>query len=454
MTVQSINPATGEVIETFTPHTDGEVDAALARADTAFRAWRKTPFAERAALLRRTAERLEAREDELARAMTREMGKRLAEAKAEVRKCAWVCRHYADQGEAYLADEPAETEARRAFVRHLPLGPVLAVMPWNFPLWQVFRFAAPTLMAGNVGLLKHASNVWRCALLIEGLFRDAGAPEGVFQALRIGGSDVARVIEDRRVRAVTLTGSEPAGSAVAVQAGRLIKPSVLELGGSDAFIVMPSADFEPAVSTAIEARVMNNGQSCIAAKRFIIHDDIYDRFRDAFVARFDELTVGDPMAAGSDLGPLAMAGIRDDLSEQVKASCAAGARRLSGGHPLPAAGFYLEPCVLEAVPDGSPAAQEELFGPVAALWRVASLNEAIRRANATRFGLGSAIFTSEPAEIAAAVDGLEAGSTFVNAKVASDPRLPFGGIGASGYGRELAADGIRAFVNRKTVSVA
>lgn len=451
--VASVNPATGETIETFTPLANAAIDSALAQAEAQFASWRLTPFAQRADLMRKAADVLEARRDVYARDMVLEMGKPLTQAEAEIDKCALVCRHYADHAEGYLHDEVIRTEAKSAYVRHLPMGPVLAVMPWNFPFWQVFRFAAPTLMAGNVGLLKHASNVWRCALHIEDVFREAGFPEGCFQTLLIGSGAVKGVIGDRRVRAVTLTGSGPAGRSVAAAAGDALKPSLLELGGADAFIVMPSADLQKAVETAVNARVRNNGQSCIAAKRFLVHADVYDEFRTRFVAAFAALKVGDPMDRASDVGPLATSKIRDELAQQVDASVAAGARRLTPLHALPDKGWWFAPQILEAPPAGSPAAEEETFGPVASLWRVTSLEDAITAANDSPYGLGSAIFTQDPADIDQAVRDLDAGSTFVNALVASDPRLPFGGVKESGFGRELAADGIRAFMNRKTVSI-
>ena len=451
--VASINPASGETIETFTPNGKAAIDAALARAEARFASWRLTSFSVRAALMHKAADVLDARRDIYARDMVREMGKPLAQAEAEISKCALVCRHYADHAEGYLRDETIKTEAKSAYVRHLPMGPVLAVMPWNFPFWQVMRFAAPTLMAGNVGLLKHASNVWRSALHIEDVFHEAGFPEGCFQTLLIGSGAVRGVIEDRRVRAVTLTGSGPAGRSVAAAAGDALKPSLLELGGADAFIVMPSADLPKAVETAVQARVRNNGQSCIAAKRFLVHADVYEDFTSRFVAAFEALKIGDPMDRSTDIGPLATSKIRDELTAQVEASVQAGARRLTKLPNLPDKGWWFAPQILEEPPAGSPAAEEETFGPAASLWRVPDLGAAITAANDSPYGLGSAVFTKDPADIDQAVRDLDAGSTFVNALVASDPRLPFGGVKESGYGRELAADGIRAFVNRKTVSI-
>lgn len=451
--ITSVDPSSGETIETFTPHTDRDVDAALARAQARFASWRMTSFAERARLMQAAADVLDGRRDTYARDMVREMGKPLTQARAEVEKCALACRHYADHAEGYLRDEIISSDAKKSYVRHLPMGPVLAVMPWNFPFWQVFRFAAPTLMAGNVGLLKHASNVWRCALNIEDVFREAGFPEGCFQTLLIGSGKVERVIADRRVKAVTLTGSGPAGKSVAAAAGEALKPSLLELGGADAFIVMPSADVAKAAEVAVKARTQNNGQSCIAAKRFFVHSDVYGEFSKAFVDGFEALKIGDPMDAATQIGPIATATIRDDLEAQVNASLKAGARRLTRMPELPQQGSWLAPQVLADIPDDAPAAQEELFGPVAGLWQVPDLAVAIRAANDSVYGLGSVIFTQDEAEIETAVRDLEAGATFVNAMVASDPRLPFGGVKESGYGRELAADGIRAFMNRKTISI-
>ena len=452
--VQSINPANGEVIESFTPLNAARIDAALDKAANRFRNWRTVPLAERAELLNRAAEVLEAKASEYARDITLEMGKPISQAEAEVKKCAAACRHYAEHGAAYLQDETISTEAHRAFVRHLPMGPVLAVMPWNFPFWQVFRFAAPALMAGNVGLLKHASNVWRSALNIEDVFHRAGFPEGCFQTLLIGSSEVEGVIRDNRVKAVTLTGSGPAGRSVAAIAGDSIKPSLLELGGSDAFIVMPSADLGKAVKTAVTARIQNSGQSCIAGKRFFVHADIYDDFAKRFTTAFDALKVGDPMKADTDVGPLATLAIRDELADQVERSLKGGAERLTKERTVPGNGAWIAPQILADAHSGTPSTDEEMFGPVANLWKVSNLDDAITRANRSVFGLGSVLFSKEESEIDQAVQELEAGATFVNSMVASDPRLPFGGIKQSGYGRELAADGLRAFMNRKTVSVA
>jgi succinate-semialdehyde dehydrogenase/glutarate-semialdehyde dehydrogenase len=452
--VQSINPATGEVIDSFTPLTHTAIETALENASERFRTWRNVSLDERAELLNRAADVLETKAAEYARDITLEMGKPLSQAEAEVKKCATACRHYAEHGATYLQDETFHTEARRAFVRHLPMGPVLAVMPWNFPFWQVFRFAAPALMAGNVGLLKHASNVWRSALNIEDVFRRAGFPDGCFQTLLIGSSEVEGVIRDDRVKAVTLTGSGPAGRSVAAIAGDCIKPSLLELGGSDAFIVMPSADLDKAVKSAVTARIQNSGQSCIAGKRFFVHADIFEDFSKRFIKAFNALKVDDPMKADTDIGPLATLAIRDELADQIERSLKGGAESLTKDRTVPKKGAWIAPQILAEAHSGTPSTDEEMFGPVANLWKVSSLDDAISRANRSQYGLGSVLFSKDDAEIDQAIRQLEAGATFVNSMVASDPRLPFGGIKQSGYGRELAADGLRAFVNRKTVSVA
>jgi succinate-semialdehyde dehydrogenase/glutarate-semialdehyde dehydrogenase len=452
-TMSSVNPATGEVLARHEELSDAALEARLARAAEAFRAWRRRPYADRAALLVRAAEVLEQKKEHWARTMTLEMGKTFRSAVAEAEKCAWACRFYAEHGERFLADEEVKAAGTRSYVRCLPIGPVLAVMPWNFPFWQVFRFAAPALMAGNVGLLKHASNVPGSALAIEEVFRLAGFPEGCFQTLLVGSSRVARIVEDDRVAAATLTGSEWAGAAVASAAGRAIKKTVLELGGSDPFVVMPSASFDAAVSTAVTARCINNGQSCIAAKRFIVHDAIYDRFEREMVRRMAALQVGDPMDPATDVGPLATPAEVQKISEQVDAAVKAGARLLTGGKAPGGKGCYYPPTVLAGIPRESPSYREELFGPVAVLHRVKDLEEAIEVANDIPFGLGSSVWTNDEAERRRFVDDLEAGATFVNAMVASDPRLPFGGVKRSGYGRELAREGIREFVNVKTVVV-
>jgi succinate-semialdehyde dehydrogenase/glutarate-semialdehyde dehydrogenase len=449
----AVNPATGEVLATYEELSDAALEAKLDLAARTFRTFRRAPFAERAAILRRAADVLEQRKEHWGRLMTAEMGKTFRSAVAEAEKCAWACRFYAENGERFLADEEVKAAATRSYVRYLPIGPVLAVMPWNFPFWQVFRFAAPAIAAGNVGLLKHASNVPGSALAIEEVFREAGAPEGAFQTLLVGSRRVAGIIEDPRVAAVTLTGSEWAGSAVGATAGKVVKKSVLELGGSDPFVVMPSANLDAAVRTAVTARTINNGQSCIAAKRFVVHEEVYDRFERELAARFAALKVGDPMDPATDVGPLANASERDKLAEQVEAAVKAGARVLVGGKALPGKGCYYAPTVLAGIPKGSAAAREEIFGPVASLFRVKDLDEAIAVANDSPFGLGSSVWTNDAAERRRFVDDLEAGATFVNAMVASDPRLPFGGVKKSGYGRELAAIGMREFLNVKTVVV-
>jgi succinate-semialdehyde dehydrogenase/glutarate-semialdehyde dehydrogenase len=456
MAIASINPATGETLQTFESLSQQQLDEKIQLAQETFRNYRRTSFADRAQLMLRAAEILEAEKKDFARVMTLEMGKPINSAVQEAEKCAWVCRYYAENAERHLADELVETNATRSYVRFQPLGVVLAVMPWNFPFWQVFRFAAPGLMAGNVGLLKHSSNVPQCALAIEDIFRRAGFPDGAFQTLLIGSDLVQSVLEDSRVAAATLTGSEPAGRSVASIAGKQIKKTVLELGGSDPFIVMPSADLEAAVTTAVKARTINNGQSCIAAKRFIVHTQIYEEFEKRFVEVMKQLRVGDPLIESNDVGPLATEQILRDIEEQVQVSVAAGAKILTGGQKFRAEGdlargnFY-EPTVLVDIPKGSPAYQDETFGPVASLFRVANIDEAIELANATPFGLGSAVWTDDEVERDRFVEGLEAGSVFVNGMVASDPRLPFGGIKHSGYGRELGLFGIREFVNVKTI---
>jgi succinate-semialdehyde dehydrogenase/glutarate-semialdehyde dehydrogenase len=453
MKLQSIDPASGELIESFDEISDSELDAALARAQQAFHAYRNTSFADRANWLRNAAQILEGEKDKWARLMTREMGKTYKAAVAEAEKCAWACRYFAENGERFLADEAVETDADRSYVRYLPLGPVLAVMPWNFPFWQVIRFAAPALMAGNVGLLKHASNVSRCALALQEVFGRAGFPAGAFQTLLLGSARVARVIADERVKAVTLTGSDVAGSKVAAEAGKHIKKAVMELGGSDPFIVLPSAQLDVAVRTAITARNINNGQSCIAAKRFIVHERVYGEFERRMAEGLARLKVGDPMREDTDVGPLATKQILETVERQVEESVRSGARLLIGGRRLERPGNFYPVSALARIPEHAPAYREEVFGPVALLFEVRDLSEAIELANASPYGLGSSVWTNDEAERRRSVDELEAGCTFINAMVASDPRLPFGGMKRSGYGRELARHGIREFVNVKSVSV-
>jgi succinate-semialdehyde dehydrogenase / glutarate-semialdehyde dehydrogenase len=451
MPIATINPTTGELLKSFEPLTAAELENKIQLATEAFQKHRRTSFAERAKMMQNVADTLEKERDECARLMTLEMGKTFRSAQAEAQKCAIGCRYYAENAERFLADEEVETGARRTFVRYLPLGPILAVMPWNFPFWQVFRFVAPGLMAGNVGLLKHASNVPQCALKIEEIIRRAGFAEGVFQTLLIGAAAVDAVLNDPRVRAATLTGSEQAGVQVVVAAAKRIKKVVLELGGSDPFIVMKSADLESAIATAVEARVQNNGQSCIAAKRFIVEESIADEFERKFVSRMQSLRVGDPFDEGTQLGPLANADAVTSLHADVRKTVAAGARILTGGEPLSGPGHFYAPTVLTDIPKESPAYQEEFFGPVASIFRVKSVDQAIQLANDSRFGLGASAWTNDPEESERFINELDAGMVFLNKMVASDPRVPFGGVKHSGHGRELSTHGIREFVNIKTV---
>jgi succinate-semialdehyde dehydrogenase / glutarate-semialdehyde dehydrogenase len=451
MAIASINPATGEVLRTFEPLTGAEIEQKLQLAANAFKSHQRTSFADRASRMLRIASILEEEKDECAHLMTLEMGKPLKAAIAEAQKCALGCRYYADNAEKFLADEIIETAAKKSFIRYRPLGPILAVMPWNFPFWQVFRFVAPALMAGNVGLLKHASNVPQCALKIEEIVRRSGFAEGVFQTLLIGSGPVDGILNDSRVVAATLTGSEQAGIQVGVSAAKRIKKVVLELGGSDPFIVMPSADLDAAVATAVDARVQNNGQSCIAAKRFIVAEKIAGEFEKKFVQRMKGLRVGDPFDDDTQLGPLANADAVTSLDDDVKKTVSAGARVLTGGHPLDRPGCFYAPTVLTNIPKDSPAYKEEFFGPVASIFRVRNQDEAIQLANDSRFGLGASAWTNDPAEAERFINELEAGMVFLNKMVASDPRLPFGGVKYSGHGRELAEFGIREFMNIKTV---
>lgn len=453
MAIATINPATGELVKTFEPLTAQQIEEKLQLAASAFKAHRKTSFSDRAAKMLRAAQILEEEKDECARLMTLEMGKPLKAAVGEALKCASGCRYYAEHAEQFLADEIVETGARRSFIRYLPLGPILAVMPWNFPFWQVLRFAAPALMAGNVGLLKHASNVPQCALKIEEILLRAGFAAGVFQTLLIGSAPVDGILNDPRVVAATLTGSEQAGIQVGISAAKRIKKVVLELGGSDPFIVMPSADLDAAVATAVEARIQNNGQSCIAAKRFIVSEKIADEFERKFVSRMSALRIGDPFDPNTQLGPLANADAVTTLDADVKKSIAAGARLLIGGHPLDRPGSFYAPTVLTNIPKDSPAYKEEFFGPVASIFRVQNIDQAISIANDVRFGLGASAWTNDPAETERFINELEAGMVFLNKMVASDPRVPFGGVKSSGHGRELSVQGIREFVNIKTVWV-
>jgi succinate-semialdehyde dehydrogenase/glutarate-semialdehyde dehydrogenase len=453
MPIATINPATGETIREFPELSDAEIETKLATAASTFRTYRRTSFAERAGWLRRAATLLEENKQRYAEMMTLEMGKPIQQAVAEAEKCAWVCRFYADEAEQILADRPVETDASQSFVRYLPLGPVLAVMPWNFPFWQVLRFAAPALMAGNVGLLKHASNVPQCALAIEELLLEAGFPEGAFQTLLIGSQQVPRVLGDERIQAATLTGSGPAGSAVAEQAGKLIKKTVLELGGSDPFIVMSSADLDDAARTGATARLLNSGQSCIAAKRFIVHDAVAEEFAQRLIARFEELVVGEPSDAQTEVGPLATRGGLDDIERQVQQALDRGATALVGGQRLDRPGYFYAPTILTDLTPAMSVYREEVFGPVLLLFRVQSLDAAIELANDTEFGLGASAWTTDATERERFINELEAGNVFINGLVKSDPRLPFGGVKQSGYGRELSIEGIREFVNIKTVWV-
>jgi succinate-semialdehyde dehydrogenase/glutarate-semialdehyde dehydrogenase len=451
MAIASINPTTGELLRTFEALSDAQVDQKVQLAAEAFARHRKTSFAERARMMNKAAEILDAEKETLARLMTLEMGKTFRSAVDEAAKCAWACRYYAENAERFLAEEVIETTASRSSVRYQPLGLILVIMPWNYPFWQVFRFIAPGLMAGNVGLLKHASNVPQCALKVEEILRQAGFPEGVFQTLLIGSQQVDRILDDPRVAAATLTGSDGAGVQVGISAAKRIKKVVLELGGNDPFIVMPSANLEEAAATAVKARTANNGQSCIAAKRFIVAEQIADKFERAFVSRMESLKVGDPMDEKTELGPLATADAVTSLHADVEKSIAAGARVLTGGKPGQGPGFYYLPTVLTDVPQNSPAGCEELFGPVASLFRVANVSEAIRLANDSRFGLGASAWTNDEKERERFINELEAGMVFINQMVASDPRVPFGGVKRSGHGRELGIYGIREFANIKTV---
>jgi succinate-semialdehyde dehydrogenase / glutarate-semialdehyde dehydrogenase len=453
MSIATINPATGKTIRTFEPYSAARIDETLDRAAAAFATHRRTSFADRSRWMLKAVDLLEAECRELGRLMTLEMGKPIKAAVAEAEKCATACRYYAENAEHFLADQPVEMEGGESWVAFQPLGVVLAIMPWNFPFWQVFRFAAPALMAGNVGILKHASNVPQCALAIEDVLRRAGFTPDAFQTLLVGSDAVEAIIGDSRVAAVTLTGSEGAGRSVASAAGRNLKKSVVELGGSDPFIVMPSADLGAAVSTAVTARMINNGQSCIAAKRFIVHEQVYDDFLKQFVARVAAVRIGDPMDESTELGPLATAAIRNELDAQVRKSVTAGAKLLTGGKTLDREGFYYAPTVLTDIPADAPAAHDELFGPVASVFKATDLAEAVAIANGTSFGLGASAWTRDEAERDRFVADIESGLLFINGMVASDARLPFGGVKNSGFGRELGEFGIREFVNIKSVRV-
>jgi len=445
MAIATINPATGETLKTFEPLTPAEITAKLENSQQAYLQYHQTTFQERSQWLINAAEILEREKATFGKLMTLEMGKPLAAAIGEAEKCAFVCRYYAEHAAEFLADVKVETDASLSFIRYQPIGAILAVMPWNFPFWQVFRFAAPTLMAGNVGLLKHASNVPQCALAIAEIFQWAGFPDGVFQTLLISASQVADLLADDRIKAATLTGSEPAG--------KNLKKTVLELGGSDPFIVLESADIKVAVATATAARMLNNGQSCIAAKRFIIIEAVADEFTAQLVEKFAALKVGDPMQSDTDIGPLATPDILEDLDQQVQASLKNGAKILIGGQRLHRPGNFYPPTIITDIPRDSPTAIEEFFGPVALLFRVPDLDAAIALANATPFGLGASAWTTNLLERDRLIAEIEAGAVFINSMVKSDPRLPFGGIKRSGYGRELSIQGIHEFVNVKTVWV-
>jgi len=453
MAIATINPATGETLKTFDALTDAEIETKLQRAASAFVKYRNVPFSERARMMLNAAEILEKEKDTLAHLMTTEMGKPIRAAVDEALKCATGCRYYAEHAERFLADEAVTTSATSSYVRYLPIGPILAVMPWNFPFWQVFRFVAPALMAGNVGLLKHASNVPQCALYTEEILHRAGFAQGVFQTLLIPAAKVDGLLDDRRIVAATLTGSEEAGIQVGISAAKRIKKVVLELGGSDPFVVMPSANLDKAVETAVKARIVNNGQSCIAAKRFIVANSIAEAFEQKFVERMKSLRVGDPFDPTTDVGPLATEGGIKDVEQLVAKSVEMGARVLTGGKRMSGPGNFYPPTVLSNIPYDSPAYGEELFGPVACIFRVKDTDEAIRVANDTRFGLGASAWTNDAIERERLINELDAGMVFINGMVASDPRIPFGGVKASGHGRELGPYGIREFVNIKTVSI-
>ena len=454
MSVSSINPATGEILETFAETAPAALERILDQAVAAYGAWRRFSYAQRGQAMRQAARILRERRAEYARTMALEMGKPLQQGEAEAEKCAWACEYYAEQAAAMLGDQPRVTDGSRSYVRFDPIGPVLAIMPWNFPFWQVFRFAAPALMAGNAGLLKHAPNVTRCALAIEEVFRQAGFPEGLFRTVILQNEAVAGVIADPRVRAATLTGSDRAGSQVAAQAGTHLKKMVLELGGSDPFLVLEDADVDQAARTAAEARLLNSGQSCIAAKRFIVVESVADRFLETFVSEMAARRLGDPLAPDTQLGPQARLDLRANLHRQVTESVQRGARLLLGGELPDGPGCYYPATVLAAVHEGMPAFDEEVFGPAAAVIRVPDETQALRVANASRYGLGASVWSTDPARGERLARELEVGSVFVNGLVRSDPRLPFGGVKRSGYGRELSEYGLKEFVNIKTVWVA
>ncbi|HZU70870.1 MAG TPA: NAD-dependent succinate-semialdehyde dehydrogenase [Ktedonobacteraceae bacterium] len=451
MSIQSINPATGEVIETFEPYTEAQINEALDQTRNAFRQWRETSFAERGALFRRIASHLRDHKAELARTATLEMGKPIVESEAEVEKCAWNCEYYAENAEKFLADQHISTNATDSYVSFQPLGVVLALMPWNFPYWQVFRFAAPALMAGNTSVLKHASNVSRCALEIEKMFVESGFPQGVFKTVLVPGAETDKLITDPRIAAVTLTGSDAAGVVVASTSGRVLKKNVLELGGSDAFIVLEDADLDAAAQMAVRARYQNTGQSCIAAKRFIVVDSVADAFEQKFVEAASKLRVGDPLERETQIGPMARGDLRESLEKQVCDSVEMGAKVILGGKPLKGKGYFYAPTILTNVTPQMPMFREETFGPAAAVIRARDTQHAIELANDSQFGLGGNLWTSNIERGRELARHLESGAVFINGMTASDPRLPFGGVKRSGYGRELSSFGIHEFVNIQTV---
>lgn len=451
MTIASINPATGETLQTFTPLTSAEIESKLSLSVSTFASYRKSSLESRSEKLLKAAEILEESAEEWAKLMTIEMGKPIKSAVGEVKKCALVCRYYADNAQQFLANKVVETDASLSYVSYQPLGAILAVMPWNFPFWQVFRFAAPALMAGNVGLLKHASNVPQCALAIETIFKGAGFPVGAFQTLLIESNQVELVLRDSRVKAATLTGSELAGQSVASIAGQELKKTVLELGGSDPFIVCEDANLEEAATVAMTARMLNNGQSCIAAKRFIVQESVADRFEELLLSKFQTLKIGDPLDESTDVGPLATPAILKDIDTQVEKSIKMGAKALIGGKAMGGKGNFYPPTILKNIPVDSPAMTEEFFGPVALMFRFSNITEAIGLANHTVFGLGASVWTENEQDIETCIRDIEAGAVFINGLVKSDPRIPFGGIKRSGYGRELGIEGMHEFVNVKTV---
>ena len=451
MPIQSINPATEEVLNTFQPYNDAQIDSALSEARAAFLKWRDTSFAERSELFHKMANYLRDRKEHLGRLATLEMGKPISEAIAEIEKCAWNCDFYADNAEKFLADEPVASSATTSYVEFQPLGVVLALMPWNYPFWQVIRFAAPALMAGNTAVLKHASNVSMCALEIEHIFKACGFPQGIFRTVLVPGAETGRLIADKRIAAVTLTGSDVAGVSVAAASGQVLKKNVLELGGSDAFIVLEDADLDAAAQMAVRARFQNTGQSCIAAKRFIVVESVAAAFEDKFVAAASQLKMGDPMSADTQIGPVARGDLRDALDKQVTASVKMGARVLLGGKPATGKGYFYEPTIISNVTPNMPVFREETFGPAAAVITARDADHAVELANDSDFGLGGNLWTRDIERGRALARHLESGGVFINGMTASDPRLPFGGIKRSGYGRELSSFGIREFVNIQTI---